>query len=190
MISRDSKCVYVGNSVSEATVVANWLEHQGIDTQVMDSLTHGGLEGLAAWTGASSRGIELWVSDPEDADHARELIEQHGEFQAQAEVANERKEPVLAFCEECGQSATFRSELLGSIQDCPHCGRYMDVVEDVDSPANRTLLSDQLPGEASSPSMISALRSLQKPIIILVLGGMGFYIFMAIASGIAAALGL
>lgn len=188
MISRDPKCVFVGNTVSEATVVANWLEHEGIDTQVMDSLTHGGLDGLTAWTGSSARGIEVWVLNPAEIEAATELIEQHGQFRAALDAENEATEPVLAYCEECGQSATFPGEQLGSIQDCPHCGRYMDIVQD-DVADHRTRLSAELPGETAASSMMAAMKSLQKPILLLALGGVAFYFFMLVASQIAVALG-
>ena len=71
MISRDPKCVFVANDVATATVVANWIEHQGIPAKVMDAMTLGGLEGLTAWTGVSARGIEVWVVQPDDAKRAQ-----------------------------------------------------------------------------------------------------------------------
>lgn len=64
----------------------------------------------------------------------------------------------------------------------------MDVAEDDDA-RQRALLNDTLPGDAAGPSMLAAMQRVQKPIIVLVLGGMAFYVFMIVASGIAAALG-
>lgn len=31
-------------------------------------------------------------------------------------------------CEECEQSITFPASAHGSVQDCPHCGAYVDVL--------------------------------------------------------------
>ena len=70
MFNRDPKCVFVASDVGQATVLANWLEHEGIRTQVMDPMTHGGLDGLTAWTGVSARGIEVWAIMPADVDRA------------------------------------------------------------------------------------------------------------------------
>ncbi len=58
MINRDPKCVFVAANAAEAAVVANWLEHQGVPAQVMDTMT---LDGLTAWAGVSARGIEVWA---------------------------------------------------------------------------------------------------------------------------------
>jgi hypothetical protein len=46
MINRDPKCVFVAANAAEASVVANWLEHEGVPAQVMDTMTLGGLDGL------------------------------------------------------------------------------------------------------------------------------------------------
>ena len=34
---------------------------------------------------------------------------------------------VTATCEECGESSQFIGAMLGSVQECPHCGKFMDV---------------------------------------------------------------
>jgi Zn finger protein HypA/HybF involved in hydrogenase expression len=182
MTSRDERCVFVANTVAEATATANWLEHEGISARVMDALTHGGLEGLTAWTGASLRGVEVWVVNPEDAETARKLIAENEQLLAASTEAGDEK-PVLAFCEECGSACEFPAELRGTIQDCPHCGRYMDAVDDEDGRRSAS------PDDATSPSLLSAIARIQKPIIVVVLAGMGFYFLMGIIAGIASALG-
>lgn len=190
MISRDPKCVFVGNNAAESTVLANWLEHQGISTQVMDTLTHGGLAGLTAWTGTSNRGIEVWVVSPEDAAKARDLIAENEEI-VSASAPPDDETTVLAFCEECGRSSEFPGNCRGTIQDCPHCGRYMDVVEDdTDRPAANQLPSYGRASDSGASGVVATLQRLQKPIIFLIVGGMAFYVFMLVASGIAVALGL
>jgi hypothetical protein len=46
MISRDPNCVFIAENMGEAAVTANGLEHRGFSLQVMDQITHGGLDGL------------------------------------------------------------------------------------------------------------------------------------------------
>jgi hypothetical protein len=140
---------------------------------------------LTAWTGTSNRGIEVWVVNPEDAAKARDLIAENEEI-VSASAPPDDETTILAFCEECGRSSEFPGNCRGTIQDCPHCGRYMDVEED---DTDRTVANH--PSSDNSPSgMVAALQRLQKPIIFLILGGMAFYIFMLVASGIAMAFGL
>ena len=129
MVYRDPKCVYVTDSPSSADVVANFLEHEGIAAKVMDRTTLGGLLGLTVWshTGISSRGLEVWVLDEKDAVAARNVL---AKYEAEADLKKQRKnasEPVDAQCEDCGNTTTFEGKLRGTVQDCPHCGEYMDV---------------------------------------------------------------
>jgi hypothetical protein len=69
MINRDPKCVFVAANAAEAAVVANWLEHQGVPAQVMDTMT---LDGLTAWAGVSARGIEVWALRQDLVDRTRQ----------------------------------------------------------------------------------------------------------------------
>ena len=131
MINRDPRCVYVAHSVGEADITANWLKDRGIAAQVMDRSTLGGLEGLTPWPapGIGAKGIEVWVVHPQDAPRALELLKEfEAERAAQAE-ANREAGPVTAVCERCGKGSVFPAQLRGTVQNCPHCGAYMDVVD-------------------------------------------------------------
>jgi rubrerythrin len=44
---------------------------------------------------------------------------------------SEQTDPVIAVCEECGQSAEYPPEQSETIQNCPHCGAYVDVPDGV-----------------------------------------------------------
>lgn len=129
MIYRDPKCVYVADSPAMAGMVAGWLSGRGFAVEVMSEATLGGFEGLT-WIvpGISLRGLEVWVLDEGQAEPARALLaEQAQEIAALRSARAERTGTVTATCEECGQASEFPASQMGTTQDCPRCGRYMDV---------------------------------------------------------------
>ncbi len=127
MYYRDPKCVFVEvESMARANLVAGWLAGHGIAAEVMNEMTYGGFEGLTAMLPGklSLRGIEVWVTDPADADRARQLL---AERAAELEAKANRTGTVEAKCDECGTVSTFPAAEQGTIQDCPHCGAMLDV---------------------------------------------------------------
>ena len=175
MFYRDPKCVFVANDVAHAAATVNWLEHQDVRAQVMDSLTHGGLDGLNAWTGVSARGIEVWVLDPSDVDRAKTLVAQHQKTLESLLVKKASAGPVSAHCEECGREGTFPGEHRGTVQTCPHCGAYLDVPdgdEDTGDELDYSFGTDESHTETNldnhsnkvAPTM-PRLQSLKRPII-------------------------
>src|SRR3954463_4442921 len=127
MIYRDPKCVHIDNNLARARLVAGWLDGQGIPAAVMDENTLGGFEGLVSILPSklSLRGVEVWVTNPADADRARQLIAEHA-AELKTTRANRTGE-IQATCEECGAAATFPASDQGTVQHCPQCGAYMDV---------------------------------------------------------------
>jgi hypothetical protein len=130
MINRDPKCIFVAADVAEATVVANWLEHEGVPAQVMDTMTLGGLDGLTAWTGVSARGIEVWALREDLVDRARELLAEHKDIQSTILAQKIAKGRVSVQCEECGCASVFPADCRGTTDVCPRCGCYLDVPEE------------------------------------------------------------
>jgi hypothetical protein len=132
---RDPRCVFVAESIAMADLVAGWLEGHDIRAEVMNRNTRGGFEGLSLVSpnGVSSNGIEVWVLDPEQAQRAVELLAEK-EMQKIARTAAKEAsgEPIDVVCEECGETATFPPAQRGTVQNCPHCGEYIDVGEDED----------------------------------------------------------
>ena len=126
---RDANCVYVANSEGEADVVAAWLAEQGFPARVMDTRTLGGLPGMAPFSPLESDagGVEVWVLDAAGAPQAKQLLDEHSKTLAQQAAAAAHGEPVVVRCEECGQTAEFPATDRGSVQECPHCGEYLDV---------------------------------------------------------------
>lgn len=130
MIHRDPRCVHVVDNPMEAEVVAAWLNDHGVLAEVMNRNTLGGLEGLTPWssTGVSARGIEIWVRNAADAEKARTLIEQEEEQRSARQAARASASgSLLVTCEDCGLTSSFPASKQGSVQNCPHCGSYIDV---------------------------------------------------------------
>jgi hypothetical protein len=73
---------------------------------------------------------QVWV-DRADLARAKSLLAQHDHpAVASAASSSVRQQPMMdVTCEECGQVSQFSIDLLGSIQDCQHCGAYVDVGE-------------------------------------------------------------
>jgi len=176
MIPRDPKCVFVANDVAQATVVANWLETQGIAARVMDSMTLGGLEGLNPWTGVSARGIEVWVVHPDDVERALELVDKHEASRRDRAYDDVTSRPVLVFCEECGSTTEFSAEQRDTTQTCPQCGTSLSVSEG--ETGGEELLADRAPKDRRFE-----FRSLQKVIILIFLAAIALYLsFMVLIS--------
>lgn len=150
---RDAKCVYVANSPGEADVVAVWLEEQGFPTRVMNMSTLGGIAGLTPYSplGISPGGIEVWVLDEPRAPLAKQMLEEHSQSLARhATAAAEQSGPIEVRCEDCGRTTEFPAQQRGSVQECPHCGEYLDVGDlgdrdssDDETPGARSVDSDE-----------------------------------------------
>jgi hypothetical protein len=131
MIYRDPKCVYVANNLGVAETTVVFLGQNGIPAQVMNPMTLGGLVGLT-WlspTGVSSYGIEVWVDNPAQADRAKELLQAQADFKSSKVEQADRSGDITALCDDCGKPSTFPGSQRGSVQNCPQCGAYMDVVD-------------------------------------------------------------
>ena len=121
----EAHCVYRAASIGEADLVVNWLGERDIAALVKDAHAAVTMQvpGIVA-----PAGIEVCVIEPDDADRARALLRDHFDLLDDRDDASESHgEPVVADCEDCGESATFPYVQRGSVQLCPHCGAYIDV---------------------------------------------------------------
>jgi ribosomal protein S27E len=145
VLNRDPRCVFAADTLALADVVAGWLSGQGIPAEVMDDATLGGFEGktsVTPWV-VSNRGIEVWVRDESQAPLAARLVaEKAEEFRAVRTQREAKSGTVEVICEECSRPAVFPASAEGTVQDCPHCGAYLDVPDpdddwsDVDGPGD------------------------------------------------------
>ncbi len=129
MISRDQRCVYVVDNFADGGLVVALLGEEGIEAEIINSATLGGLEGVASMAPrAGIKGMEVWVHDLAKVEPAKQILEERFEqvrsLRAQREA---RTGTIDAACEECGRSSTFPASQGGTVQDCPYCQKYMDV---------------------------------------------------------------
>ena len=121
--------VYSAANGLEAHSLRLILENKGIRSQVVgESLqTAGGDLPLGA-----TLAPRIWVREG-DAGLAREIIETHSGrppaerakpsgFEGRSDAEN-----VTFACQECGKSITFAASRRGHVENCPHCGSYVDV---------------------------------------------------------------
>jgi hypothetical protein len=120
MNSRDPKCVLVTDSVDVAEAVVNWLGAQGVPAQVQNSAPE----------------IEVWVQDASRAEEAIHLLKEEQQRLMAARRAERTEDlgPVEMECEDCGRALTFPGAERGTVQNCVHCGAYLDVPGPDDDP--------------------------------------------------------
>ncbi len=102
-------------------------------------------------------------------DRALALIEEQKESQRDREHQDPASQPVLVFCEECGNATEFPVEQRDTTQRCPQCGASVSVSER-ETGDEEPLLS------CTHSSRIFELRRLTKPIILFFLGCIALYL--------------
>jgi hypothetical protein len=114
----------------EAQLICHMLNKSGIEAHVMEDLSLAGL-----WIGGTVPGIhnpKIYVDKPY-AQQAEALIREFEQAQ------NEQRDPaadvdltkttINEVCDECGKVNAFPGNVSGTVQNCLHCGQYMDVGE-------------------------------------------------------------
>ena len=124
--------IFTASSNIRAHALCHVLEQSGIEAHVGEDYSLVGL-----WVGGTIPGIhspKVWV-DRAEAERAAAIIQQDEQRQRELRSdlpENAEAEQVQALCDECGNAAPFPAIQRGSVQECPHCGAYMDVVDDDD----------------------------------------------------------
>ena len=130
MALRDPVAIYNAANNLEAHFLRDGLIAAGIEAFVIEDLSQ-----VGTWVGGLVPEIhkpQIWV-EREDIERARPFLE---EFEARAAELRESgagndaaTPPIEVVCEECGGCASFPAVQKGSVQQCPHCGAYVDVGE-------------------------------------------------------------
>ena len=145
MALRDPVAVYNAATNVEAQLVRLALIEAGVEAFATEDLSNVGIWMLGLLPEIHKP--QVWV-ERDDMARAKPVLDQYereaeGRRQADREMLSAGG-PVTgaqidAVCEECGQSASFPASRSGTVQDCPHCGAYMDVdgveTADWESPA-------------------------------------------------------
>jgi hypothetical protein len=116
--------VYVGRSNVEAQMICRLLQSAGVEAFAGEDLSPVGI-----WWGGTIPGVfdaGVYVSRV-NAEQAIAVIRQHERLEA--ERSSGQGMQVQATCDECGKTAAFPATQRGTVQDCPHCGAYLDVGE-------------------------------------------------------------
>lgn len=127
---QDPVAVYNAANNIEAHQVADALSAAGIEAQVSEEASGGGL----ALSGAMAENdkSQVWVARV-DAERAGGVLT---EYEAQARELRDKQAadapPIEVTCA-CGQVTRFSAALNGSVQDCPACGEFLDVGIQADS---------------------------------------------------------
>jgi hypothetical protein len=128
---RDPRVVFVATELRAAEEIGAWLGTKGFPCEVVPPEHAAEPPDGIGLTEHAPPGIEIRVIDVDQAQKARDVIEEQREaiqaIRARQERRASRTGTVTAVCEECGQSSEWPALDMGSTQDCPHCGKYMDV---------------------------------------------------------------
>jgi len=123
--------VYNAENNIEAQILCNFLEQKGVEAYVTFDESIVGL-----WAFGRIPEIhkpQVWV-DQANVDEVRPLLVEYererAEVRARAssQVAGDGKIEVV--CEECGKTSTVAASKRGTVQDCSHCGAYVDVEDE------------------------------------------------------------
>ena len=128
---RHPQCVVVVPEFAAARALAEWLTGKGFPAEAVPPAavaSPGNSLGLSAET---FPGVEVRVLKPEHLEPARlAFIEQKEILEAartREQIRAARTGTTTALCEECGKSSDWPAAEMGTTQDCPHCGGYMDI---------------------------------------------------------------
>ncbi|MFL5242363.1 MAG: hypothetical protein ACJ8FY_09670 [Gemmataceae bacterium] len=130
MALTDPVAIFTASSNIRARALCHALVQSGIEAHVIEDVSLGGL-----WVGGTLPGIhspKIWV-DRAEAEHAAAILQEHEQREADLQTAPppaDDDQQVQTVCEECGGSLAFPASQRGSVQECLHCGSYVDVVAD------------------------------------------------------------
>ena len=126
MALRDPVAVYNAANNMQAQFVCDALAVAGVEAYVTEDISQVGV-----WVGGLVPEIhkpQVWVERADVERAGPVLIEfERRAAELRGNAADTAGPPVEAVCEECGESASFPVAQRGTVQQCPHCGEYMDV---------------------------------------------------------------
>lgn len=118
--------VYTASSNLEAHVICEMLREAEIEAAVVEDESR-----AAAWMFGNLPGIhkpQVWVEET-DVERVRPLLAEFERRQSAEGSAVVEGAPILVVCEECRETTTFDASRRGHVEDCSHCGAYVDVGE-------------------------------------------------------------
>lgn len=128
MAPKDPLAAYNAESNMEALLVQRFLESEGFEAFVTEDLSLVGYWMLG--TLPEIHKPQVWINRC-DAERVAQLLTEYERRKIERD-AERRADDAMAIevhCEDCGKTSTFAGSLAGTVQDCPHCGSYVDVGE-------------------------------------------------------------
>jgi hypothetical protein len=123
----DPVAVYNAANNVEAHLVRNALVNFGVEAFVTEDISQVG--GLIP----EIHKPQVWV-ERADVERVKPILDDFERRAAELRDANTQDEQtetaVEVVCEGCGEQSAYPALQLGSVQQCPHCGAYVDVVDD------------------------------------------------------------
>ena len=119
---------YNAENNAEAHLLCNYLEENGIEAHATFDESVVGL-----WAFGSLPEIhkpQVWI-DKSNVEAAASLLAEYEHARSQrrlkASSQQDAEGTVDVICEDCGKTTLFPASKNGTVQDCSHCGAYVDV---------------------------------------------------------------
>jgi hypothetical protein len=127
MALRDPVAVYNAANNAELYLVQNALADSGIEAFVTEDNSQVGTWALGLIPELHKP--QVWV-ERSDVESATSILVAFEKRQAELQpAAGGSGEDILVACEECDKQSSFPGVQRGSVQQCPHCGGFIDVGE-------------------------------------------------------------
>lgn len=130
MSAQEPNCLYVTSDRAAAELIVTWLGERNIAAEVVTHLKESdGLMVTPFATSDMSNHLEVHLKNLDQKEAAEQLLATHQEelLQIAQKLDETPAADMVVVCESCGQSSVYAGEFQGTVQDCQHCGSYVDV---------------------------------------------------------------
>ncbi|HUT09167.1 MAG TPA: DUF2007 domain-containing protein [Thermoguttaceae bacterium] len=124
----DPVVVYNAESNMDALMVQRYLEAEGVQAFAIEDNSL-----VGHWMFGNLPEIhkpQVWANRC-DAERAGRLLAEYERRKIERDAKRKSSEPktIEVRCEDCDRTSAFAGSLKGTVQECPHCGSYIDVGE-------------------------------------------------------------
>lgn len=151
MSREDPRTIFTSDDLSVAEVVTDWLSKQGKEVELVRHFKESDGVGLTTLSDSQSTShVEIHVKNIDDVAEVKKLlIENQESILQEAQKRDEKVPEQIAFpCDHCEETAVYPGVMQGTVQECPHCGEYLDIPggeEEFDwSVVDETISEDEL----------------------------------------------
>ncbi len=131
MAEDDPRTVFVAQSLELAEAAVKLLAGEGIAAEVIVPPPRAESQLITGVTDmVEPDEFQIRITDPAKADDANKFLGSviaTAKLQAIRDKRANRTGTVTVACEECGKSSDWPATEMGTTENCPHCGAYMDI---------------------------------------------------------------